>query len=74
MCGVFQIKTLGLRPKPRKGTSPLDPYNLYFHFLASRENENMEIKRGAGELVPLPGFLARAEPKVFIFHIIYRGC
>jgi hypothetical protein len=26
----------------------------------------MFYKRGAGELVPLPGFLAGAEPKVFV--------
>jgi hypothetical protein len=34
----YRIKTLGLCPKPRKGTRPLDPfYKFFFHLSGERK-------------------------------------
>jgi hypothetical protein len=62
------MKTLGLCPKPRKGTRPLDPFTkkIFFFSRLRRAKKRVFSKRGAGELAPLLGFLARAELKVLI--------
>jgi hypothetical protein len=47
---------LGLRPKPRKGTSPLDPVQIYIFIFSRREKiKRIEILKGSKGLRPLAG-------------------